>query len=121
MKKNVLIGTVLAAMFLAACSGNKTEGMIDDVDSTAVDSSASESKNPEVEKNDYKHPATADKANATLKAQEGQSVEVKSQTTDPNYKSSVKSGEKVSETGTVTNENLNQETDKSKAEYKKQF
>jgi predicted small secreted protein len=121
MKKHVLFGTVLAALFLAACSGNKTEGMIDDVDSTTVDSTGTQSTNPEVEKNDYKHPGTADKANATLKAQEGQPVQVNSQTSDPNYKNSVKSGEKVSETGTVTNENLKQETDKSKAEYKKQF
>jgi hypothetical protein len=77
--------------------------------------------NPHTAKNNYKRPNVANKAKEELKAQEGQTIEVKSQETSANYKSNTVENKVVTSTEEFTNEDLATTNDKSSANYKNQF
>jgi L-fucose mutarotase/ribose pyranase (RbsD/FucU family) len=83
--------------------------------------SAFADENPQTAKNNYKRPNVANKAKQELKAQEGQTIEVKSQETSANYKNNSAETKVVATTEEFKNEDLVTTNDKSQANYKNQF
>jgi L-fucose mutarotase/ribose pyranase (RbsD/FucU family) len=83
--------------------------------------SAFADNNPQTAKNNYKRPNVANKAKQELKAQEGQTIEMKSQETSANYKNNSAETKVVATTEEFKNEDLATSNDKSQANYKNQF